>query len=196
MILSNDEIRKAIEAGRIVIDPLPQPFFPVVDGGYCPYDTHSVDVTLGEVILVPRADSIITIDLMRPGSVAQTILNNSVTHHVGPIGFPLEPNTFVLGTTREFISLPLQRDPDRSFSARIEGKSSRARFGVLVHFTAPTVHPNFKGHLTLEMINLGTWPVLLRPGMPIAQLIFEEVRGVPVRNDSQFQGQTDPAGAR
>ena len=81
-----------------------------------------------------------------------------------------------------------------SLAARIEGKSSRARCGLLVHFTAPTVHPGFFGTLTLEMINLGPSPIALVPGMPIAQLIVEEVKGIPVENPSQFQGQSAPEG--
>jgi dCTP deaminase len=65
----------------------------------------------------------------------------------------------------------------------------------LIHFTAPTVHPGFKGTLTLEMINLGPVPILLHVGMPIAQLIVEEVSGHPASwNPSQFQGQTTPEG--
>ena len=79
-------------------------------------------------------------------------------------------------------------------AARIEGKSSRARIGLLIHFTAPTVHPGFSGLLTLEMINLGPARILLRPEMPIAQLIVEEVKGLPFENYSQFQNQTTPAG--
>jgi dCTP deaminase len=65
---------------------------------------------------------------------------------------------------------------------------------VLVHFTAPTVHPGWNGPLTLEMINLGPVPFLLRPGMPIAQLIVEEVKGLPFANPSQFHGQQTPEG--
>ncbi|MFV1968684.1 MAG: hypothetical protein ACC628_24960 [Pirellulaceae bacterium] len=100
---------------------------------------------------------------------------------------------FVLGMTREKISLPLQGQPT-CLAARIEGKSSRARFGLLVHFTAPTVHPGWCGPLTLEMINLGPADILLVPGMAIAQLIVEEVRGCPKRNPSEFQDQASPSG--
>ena len=194
MILSNTEIHKALDEGRIVINPEPRPRFPQVQGPHCPYDTHSVDLTLGPVIEAPL-DGAITIDLSRPGGVTDTIRRNSKTHQLSRENpFYLEPSHFVLGTTDQWIELPLQAEPDRSLAARIEGKSSRARFGLLIHFTAPTVHPNFKGNLTLEMINLGKYPFLLSPGMAIAQLIFEEVRGIPIRNDSQFQGQRDPAG--
>ncbi|MCX5634727.1 MAG: hypothetical protein NTW55_02640 [Planctomycetota bacterium] len=79
-------------------------------------------------------------------------------------------------------------------AARIEGKSSRARCGVLVHFTAPTVHAGWKGRLTLEMINLGLAPFLLTPDMPIAQLILEEVKGRIELMPSQFQNQSSPTG--
>ena len=66
--------------------------------------------------------------------------------------------------------------------------------GLLIHFTAPTVHPGFQGTLTLEMINLGPTSIVLQRGMPIAQLIVEEVKGLPRSNPSQFQGQTNPEG--
>ena len=196
MILSNTEIHKAIDEGRIIIDPEPLPRLPGVEGRHCPYDTHSVDVTLGDSIRVPL-DGAITINLARPANVTETIKRNSVLHTITPEKpFILEPGQFVLANIREYIELPLQGDRNRSLSARIEGKSSRARFGLLVHFTAPTVHPNYQGNLALEMINLGRWPLQLSPGMAIAQVIFEEVRGIPVQNDSQFQGQTDPAGGK
>ena len=97
--------------------------------------------------------------------------------------------------TRESVNLPILPQHDTCLAARIEGKSSRARCGLLIHFTAPTVHPGWDGPLTLEMINLGASPILLSIGMPIAQLIIEEVRGLPAANNpSQFQRQTTPEG--
>jgi dCTP deaminase len=66
---------------------------------------------------------------------------------------------------------------------------------VLVHFTAPTIHPGFDGTITLEIINLGPAPFVLRPGMPIAQLLVEEVDGIPFEKaDRQFKGQRSPLG--
>jgi hypothetical protein len=82
----------------------------------------------------------------------------------------------------------------QKLAARIEGKSSRARCGLMVHFTAPTVHPGWAGPLTLEMINLGPKAIILRPGMHIAQLIIEEVRGEIFLNPSAFQNQSTPEG--
>lgn len=194
MILSNQELHRALDEGRLVITPEPTPRLPEVKGGHCPYDTHSVDLTLGDTIEIPEAGSM-AVDLAQPGKVADLIRRNSRRLQINrEQPYHLQPGLFILANTREHVELPLQAEPDRSLAARIEGKSSRARFGLLVHFTAPTVHPNFKGTLTLEIINLGPYPFLLTPGMTIAQLIVEEVRGVPLRNDSQFQGQKSPAG--
>lgn len=195
MILSNAEIHKALDDKRLIIDPEPRPRYPAVKGEHCPYDTCSVDLTLDDTILVPSVCNI-TIDLMQAGAVAETIRRNSKPYEISEMTpFRLMPNTFVLANTRERVELPLQAECDMSLAARIEGKSSRARFGLLIHFTAPTVHAGFSGTLTLEMINLSPFPFILTPGMAIAQLIVEQVRGIPKRNDSQFQGQRTPEGA-
>ena len=193
MILSNIEIHKALDEGRLIIKPEPLPRVPSVDQPNCPYDTHSVDLRLAPEIVVPKAGSF-TYDVTRP-SLATTIQSNS-DHHVVTAHQPfrLEPHTFVLARTVEYVELPILPKCDTCLAARIEGKSSRARVGLLVHFTAPTVHPGFKGTLTLEMINLGANPVLLSPDMAIAQLIIEEVQGCPNLNPSQFQGQITPEG--
>lgn len=76
----------------------------------------------------------------------------------------------------------------RVLAARIEGKSSFARCGLLVHFTAPTVHAGWKGRLTLEIKNLGSNPVTLYQGMPICQLILEEVLGIPFSQSQPVRG--------
>ena len=73
-------------------------------------------------------------------------------------------------------------------------RSSYARCGLLVHFTAPTIHAGYSGTITLELINFGPFPILLYPGAPICQLIVEQVSGTPFRNDSQFQGQSRAGG--
>lgn len=82
-----------------------------------------------------------------------------------------------------------------ALAARVEGRSSFARCGLLVHFTAPTIHAGFRGRITLEIINLGPIPILLYPGTYICQLIVEEVVGIPLKKESQFQGQTRPGGS-
>jgi len=194
MILSNTELFKALDDGRLVIDPQPSPRTPSLGGSDCPFDTHSVDLRLAKTISIPQAGQF-SHDLTQPGRIADTLSLHSDERVLLPDQpYHLKPQCFVLGQTIERVALPI--DPDRTpcLAARIEGKSSRARFGVLVHFTAPTVHPGYDGTLTLEMINLGPADFTLSPGMRIAQLIVEEVRGLPGGNPSEFQGQSTPEG--
>jgi len=194
MILSNVEIFKALDEGRLIIRPEPQPRLPTIGESHSPYDTHTVDLRLADEINVPKEGQI-TYDLTKSGRIAETIAGHSeklTLTRLQPLA--LKPNRFVLGQTREWISLPFRKGDETCLAARIEGKSSRARFGLLVHFTAPTVHPGYEGTLTLEMINLGPADILLVPDMYIAQLIVEEVKGCPIRNPSEFQGQTTAVG--
>jgi len=194
MILSNIELFKALDEGRLIIRPQPAPRLPTVGQAHSPFDTHSVDLSLGDEITIPQKGQI-TYDLTKPGSIADTIQQHSKTITISEDRpYCLEPNCFVLGKTMEWIELPILRDRPTCLAARIEGKSSRARFGILIPFTAPTGHPGVTGTLTLEMINLGPASFMLRPGMAIAQLIVEEVRGCPIENPSEFQNQRNPAG--
>jgi len=191
MILSNVEIQKAIDEGCLVIDPEPTPRTVTTDDPYCPFGTTSVDLRLGDSISIPGPGPFVY-DL-RQGGIAKFLSRNS-THITLPTGgYVLEPKVFVLGTTLERVSLPITQEK-QVLAARIEGKSSFARCGLLVHFTAPTVHAGFEGRLTLEMINLGNSAILLLSGMPICQLILEMVSGGPQANPSQFQGQATPSG--
>jgi dCTP deaminase len=101
----------------------------------------------------------------------------------------------VLGQTVEKVDFPLSKC-GKCFSARVEGKSSLARCGIIVHFTAPTIHAGFKGPITLEIINFGPIDFMLYPNMPFCQLIIEEVCGIPTQAPNQFSGQVTPAGTR
>jgi len=198
MILSNLELHAALDSKRLVITPEPTPRERNIadPDEYCPYDTHAVDLTLGSEIIVPEP-GVYAYDLLQQTSLAVFIEKNSRKYRLDEHShFVLERQQFILGQTREKIWLPINhaKNKRKCLAARIEGKSSRARVGLLIHFTAPTVHPGFKGHLTLEMINLGPARILLKPGMPIAQLLVEEVRGIPSPNPSQFQDQTTPSG--
>jgi dCTP deaminase len=126
-------------------------------------------------------------DLLGPYSTNVTITDDQP--------FDLKPHRFVLGKTRERAELPLIDEcQGPCLAARVEGKSSYARCGLLVHFTAPTIHAGFEGTITLELMNLGPLTISLHPGAPICQLIVEQVKGKPLRNDSQFQGQSRPGG--
>jgi dCTP deaminase len=194
MPLSNIEIHQALDSGKLILNPEPKPRIPAADGQECPYNTHSVDLTLSPHLSIPKKGPY-SFDVMQKGSLADFISANSKKVVIEEdAGFPLQPGMFVLAQTREWVTLPILSDQATCLAARIEGKSSRARCGLLIHFTAPTVHPGWDGPLTLEMINFGPVPFILRRDMPIAQLILEEVKVMPFAKPSQFQGQKTPEG--
>ncbi len=193
MILSNIEIQKALDEGRLVIEPEPGPRRPEA-GAYCPYDTHAVDLRLYHEITVPQSGPHHYDVTEIYNNLPETIAEHSEKYMLSEMKpYLLEPHQFILGRTLERVELPVDMGTPH-LAARIEGKSSRARCGLMVHFTAPTVHPGWAGPLTLEMINLGPKAILLRPGMHIAQLIIEEVRGEIFLNPSEFHGQSTPEG--
>ncbi|MCA9081667.1 MAG: dCTP deaminase [Planctomycetaceae bacterium] len=192
MILSNAAIHDALDAGQLIIRPEPQPRVPT-EHRECPYQTSAVDLRLGAEISYFREGLPLDINL-RQGGFARLFGPNSQTQQITEEQpFVLRPNRLVLGRTLEFVEFPILQD-QTCLAARVEGKSSYARCGLLVHFTAPTIHAGFAGHITLELINLGPCNISLYPGAPICQLIVETVAGVPIRNDSQFQGQSRPGG--
>jgi dCTP deaminase len=192
VILSNVEIQRALDEGRLVIEPEPLPRRPQ-EGQYCPYDTHAVDLRLYGEIAIPQAGPYY-LDVTERGTLSEVIASRSQRVAVTEENpYPLKPQQFILGRTLERVELPVDKGTPH-LAARIEGKSSRARCGLMVHFTSPTVHPGWVGPLTLEMINLGPQTILLRPGMHIAQLIVEEVRGEILLNPSEFHGQSTPEG--
>ena len=195
MILSNASIHDALDKGWLKITPEPTPRRIVAGGPKCPYQSSSVDLRLGTQI-----------GYFNEGIPAQIDLRKGEFNKIfGPLSsirqltedqpFVLRPGKLVLGTTLEHVSFPLQPEGTPSLAARVEGKSSYARCGLLVHFTAPTIHAEFDGTITLELINLGPLDIALYPHMPICQLIIEQVHGTPFSNVSQFQGQTKPGGA-
>lgn len=110
--------------------------------------------------------------------------------------FVLHPGEFVLGTTYETVRIPPH------LAARIEGKSSLGRLGLLVHSTAGFIDPGFSGLITLELSNVASLPIILRPGMPIAQLCVMRLTS-PARRpyghpglNSKYQGQDTPTASR
>ena len=175
MILSNVAIHQALDDRHLVIDPEPTPR--VSSGSdYCPYQTSSVDLRLADEVSYFREDTPFAIDLRR-GRFAHLFARNSETKQLTedqPL--VLKPYRMVLGMTLERIELPVTTG-QQCLAARIEGKSSYARCGLLVHFTAPTIHAGFSGTLTLELINFGPHSIELYPETPICQLIIETVTG-------------------
>ena len=186
MILSNSSIQDAIDRGWLVISPEPEPRNPHL--GECPYQTTAVDLRLGDEISWFKEGLAINIDLRR-GTFADLFGPNSESRKISDEQpFVLQPGKMVLARTLERVELRLAEGAP-ALAARVEGRSSYARCGLLVHFTAPTIHAGFSGTITLELINLGPIPILLYPRAPICQMIIEKVDGEPFRNDSQFQNQ-------
>jgi len=122
-----------------------------------------------------------------------------LTRAVEPDGdepFILHPGEFVLGSTYEVVTLP------DDIAARLEGKSSLGRLGLLTHSTAGFIDPGFSGHVTLELSNVATLPIKLWPGMKIGQLCFFRLSS-PSRHPygsekygSRYQGQRGPTPSR
>src|SRR5438270_2082972 len=125
MILSNVGIQQALDEKRLVIDPEPQPRTPS-EGQECPYNTHSVDLALSPNISIPKVGPY-SFDVMQKGSLADFISANSKKVVIDDdAGFPLLPHMFVLGQTKEWVTLPVLSGHETCLAARIEGKSSRA----------------------------------------------------------------------
>jgi dCTP deaminase len=181
VILTDREIQTALKKGVIVIDPSPPA---------AAYSSTTVDLTLDpfltifedpvhgvDAVLDPAIRKIQIEDLLRKVAGKREIDEN---------GYVLAPSHLVLGYTREYVDLR----SDTKYAARVEGKSSLARLGVAVHMTAPTIHAGFDGQIRLEIVNHGRYPVRLRAGMPICQLVFEQTLGTPDKGYSgQFSGQ-------
>jgi dCTP deaminase len=110
--------------------------------------------------------------------------------------FILHPGEFVLGSTYEQITLP------DDVAARLEGKSSLGRLGLLTHSTAGFIDPGFSGHVTLELSNVATLPIKLWPGMKIGQLCFFQLSSAAEKPygsaeySSRYQGQRGPTASR
>ncbi|MEX0831231.1 MAG: dCTP deaminase [Nitriliruptoraceae bacterium] len=180
MILSDRSIKEALAAGRIGIDPL-------ADDAIQP---SSIDVRLASQFRVFANHRYPHIDVRNE----QPDLTELVDVTDGP--FVLHPGEFVLGATRERITLPVD------LVARLEGKSSLARLGLVIHSTAGFIDAGFDGDVTLELSNVATLPILLYPGMKIAQFAFFMLDHPAERpygsgaTGSKYQGQRGPTASR
>jgi len=192
MVLSNSEIFNAIEQGYIQITP--RPISPSSDHSDSPWNTTSLDLRLGSTISIPKERQPFVFNPKSGDLTADfflTVYDQRPIDRIG--GFALDPGNFIIANTLETIYLPIT-SPENNCCARVEGRSSYARMGLLVHFTAPTIHAGFEGTITLELMNLGKNPIMLYPGIYICQLIFEKVEGEIYSTISQFLGQTTPEG--
>ncbi len=181
MLLSDRDIAKLCASEQIEIDPYdPQMIQPA-----------SIDVRLDRYFRLFDNHKYSVIDPALP--------QDDLTHLVD-VGqsapFVLHPGEFVLGSTLERVRLA------ENLAARLEGKSSLGRLGLLTHSTAGFIDPGFNGHVTLELSNTATMPILLYPGMKIGQLCFfqlsssaEKPYGSKERG-SRYQGQRGPTASR
>ncbi len=189
MVLSNVEIVNALQRADFEITNLAG-----LDPAEPPFNTSAVDLRLGNEITIPSSDHFpAALDLTKPG-IAKLWSKHSTTKKIdADQPYKLVPNKFVIANTYEKVDFPFELKR-QCYSARVEGKSSLARCGLLIHFTAPTIHAGYAGPITLEIINLGPVDFLLHPMMFICQLIIEEVRGCPTDAPNQFKNQINPVG--
>jgi dCTP deaminase len=176
-VLSDRDIAAALQAGRIGIEP-----FDSAD-----LQPSSIDLHLDRSFRVFRNNRYPYIDVR----IAQPDLTDLITV-ADDEQFVLHPGEFVLGQTLEWVELP------GNLVARLEGKSSLGRLGLLIHSTAGYVDPGWKGKLTLELSNVAKLPIALYFGMKIGQISFLTMSS-PVDRPygsaglgSKYQGQTEP----
>ena len=181
MILSDRTIKEELDAGRIVIDPL---------GEGC-IQPSSVDLHVDRYFRVFRNHTMGMID------VKQDLEELTELVEVAEDGvFMLHPGEFVLGSTQERVALP------DDLVARLEGKSSLGRLGLLIHSTAGFVDAGWDGHLTLELSNVANLPITLYPGMKIGQISFLQMTTAADQPygagplGSKYKGQRGPTPSR
>ncbi|MBM3676561.1 MAG: dCTP deaminase [Actinobacteria bacterium] len=181
MVLSDRTIGRLIAEGRIGIEP----FDPSL------MQPSSLDVRVDRLFRVFRNNRYPFIDVR----VEQEELTELV-EVAGEEPFILHPGEFVLGSTLERVTLP------DDLVARLEGKSSLGRLGLLIHSTAGFIDPGFDGHVTLELSNVANLPITIYPGMKIGQLSFVQMSEPAERPygsgalGSKYQGQKGPTPSR
>ena len=181
MLISDRDIRAEIDSQRIVLEP----YDPAM------VQPSSVDVRIDRFFRLFDNHKYAHID----PAEEQPELTRLVEVEQGE-AFILHPGEFVLGSTYETVTLP------DDIAARLEGKSSLGRLGLLTHSTAGFIDPGFSGHVTLELSNMATLPIKLWPGMKIGQLCILRLTS-PAEHPygsasvgSKYQGQRGPTPSR
>ncbi len=183
MVLSDVDIRRYLDEGKIKISPAPAP----EQFGSC-----SVDFRLGSVFNVFEHSRHAFID-PRDKRGIEDLMSTVMVADGDP--FILQPREFVLAITEECLEL------DDDVLGRLEGRSSLGRIGIIVHGTAGLFDPGWSGKATLELSNLGRMPVALYPGMRICSFTFEQLSSrvaVPYskKPNSKYAGQEQPLASR
>ncbi|WP_308466615.1 dCTP deaminase [Rathayibacter soli] len=181
MLLSDRDIKVELNAGRIALHPYdpdmlqPSSIDVRIDRYFRLFDNHKypfIDPAEDQ----PELTHLVEVDTDQ--------------------AFILHPGEFVLGSTYEQVSLP------DDVAARLEGKSSLGRLGLLTHSTAGFIDPGFTGHVTLELSNVATLPIKLWPGMKIGQMCFFRLSSAAEHPygsgaySSRYQGQRGPTASR
>ena len=181
MILSDKDIRSALDAGRISIEPFdPDDLQPA-----------SVDLHVDRFFRVFHNARYPFIDVKKPMEDLTDVFEVKEEE-----AFILHPGEFVLGSTTEFVRLP------GDLVARLEGKSSLGRLGLLIHSTAGFIDCGFEGHLTLELSNVANLPITIYPNMKIGQISFFQMSSEAEnpygskKIGSKYQGQRGPTASR
>lgn len=169
MILSDGDIKQAIKASELIIDPVPPPEH---------FSTSALDFRIGHQFMkwkpqAPGAELSINLSQIKVPDCGQYVedvppgRDNLIT---------IPKDDFILALTLEKVTLPLSG----KLAARVEGRSSLARFGLAVHITAPIIHSGFSGPIVLEIKNLGPHSLKIEPGKTcICQLVFERLSSEP-----------------
>jgi dCTP deaminase len=181
VILSDRSLREAIKAGRLIVEPLDEDAI----------QPSSIDIRLDGRFRVFHNARHPYIDVRQPMEGLTELVEVKPDD-----AFILHPGEFVLGSTLEMVGIPAD------LAARLEGKSSLGRLGLLTHSTAGFLDPGFKGHVTLELSNVANLPITLYPGMRIGQIAVFQLntpadrpygsRGV----NSKYQNQRGPTPSR
>ncbi len=181
MLLSDRDIRAQLESGRVRMEPYEPSMV----------QPSSIDIRLDRYFRLFDNHKYPYID---PAAEQPELTRMVATEPDEP--FVLHPGEFVLGSSYELVSLP------DDIAARVEGKSSLGRLGLLTHATAGFVDPGFAGHVTLELSNVATLPIKLWPGMKIGQLCFFQLSSPAefpygsTQYGSHYQGQRGPTASR
>jgi dCTP deaminase len=189
MRLCDKDIEKSIADGKIIITPAPDQS--MISG-------VSVDIRLGNEFRVFKEHTAPYIDLSGPREEMQKAMNNVMSEEIViPDGeaFFLHPGELALAVTYESVTLPAD------IVGWLDGRSSLARLGLMVHVTAHRIDPGWSGQIVLEFYNSGKLPLALRPKMKIAALNFETMSGEAdrpynKRNDAKYKGQMGAVASR
>ena len=204
MILSDGDIRRRLDKGDLVVEPLDDPELQI--------QPASLDMRLGREFLEFQQTNVTCIRPARGTDAAdytaRTVVGAPADQRTlrefedrtdatlkERDEFILHPGDFVLGTTKERVEIP------DDLIAHVEGRSSLGRLAIVVHATAGIVDPGYRGQITLELSNLGSAPVALEPDMRISQLTFTELKNRAERpygeeRGSKYQGQRGPQASR